>query len=106
MRKVLQMVPQSRQPQTVVERSICPFWPSRMFFYLFIPCVALLLAPWLIGCNQSSPVICFVLPDAYRGAFLVQTGLRDGVSLQQSDGVYQCVIPDSGNLTVKGDGHF
>ncbi len=68
----------------------------------FLIVVSMLFA----GCDKKSPTIHYVLPNAYRGAFIIYTGQPDGVVLQKRSNEYTCVIPPSGVLKVKGPGPF
>jgi len=59
-----------------------------------------------LGCARRSPTIHYVLPDNYRGAFIVYTSRPEGTSLINKDGTYVCTIPNSGILEVKDEGPF
>jgi hypothetical protein len=59
-----------------------------------------------MGCQGKSPTIHYVLPNGYRGAFMVITGQPDGVEPRGHNGRYICNVPESGVLRVRGKGPF
>jgi hypothetical protein len=59
-----------------------------------------------IGCSAKSPEVRYVLPNDYRGAFVVYTGQADGVSLERTGQRYTVIIPPKGILRVKEKAPF
>lgn len=51
--------------------------------------------------DLARPTICFVLPDAYRGAFQLVLDETGGADVSARDGKYFYEIPASGVLKVK-----
>jgi hypothetical protein len=58
------------------------------------------------GCGQSSIRLKLVLPNGYRGAFIIYTEQADGVAMSVENGAWTCKIPESGVLKVKGKEPF
>src|SRR5947209_5577827 len=73
---------------------------------VFAPGLLSILLLFHLGCERRSPIIEFVLPDGFRGAFIVYTNQVDGVDLPFAANTYTCVIPSSGVLKVRKDGPF
>lgn len=65
----------------------------------------ILLAATLFGYSlpdvQVDPIIHFVLPDGYVGAFRLVLDKRDGVDMRLENGRYTLEIPESGTLKIK-----
>src|SRR5713226_752149 len=56
--------------------------------------------------SQRCDHIHYVLPNGYRGAFLIYNEREDGIELRPNKGQITCVIPNTGVLRVKGKGPF
>jgi len=52
---------------------------------------------------MSTPTVEFVVPDGYRGRFVLFVDPINGVALRQRDGVVTIDIPVSGVLRIKDD---
>jgi hypothetical protein len=63
-----------------------------------------------LGCSRRSPNLHYVIPNDFRGAFIIYTRRPDGVVLPRSvsGGVetFTCSIPTNGILFVEGDRPF
>ena len=59
-----------------------------------------------MGCPKQAHDVCFVLPNGYRGPFVIQTRSNKGVEIEKTDGVFFVLIPESGVLYVKERGPF
>src|SRR5262249_46557668 len=52
------------------------------------------------GCKAESPRVHFILPNGYRGLFVITTQ-ADGARLQTSEGRIVLAIPENGNLAIR-----
>ena len=78
----------------------------RQFSIYLIPFAFLAAMLGVGGCQRKSPSIHFVLPNGYRGAFLIRSDQADGSELQEKAGRYTFIIPESGTLKIQGAGPF
>lgn len=58
------------------------------------------------SCNRAQPHIHFVVPNGFRGAFIIYTNSPRGGGLMRQGSNYTCVIPDNGVLHLREEGPF
>lgn len=72
----------------------------------FLLIVWMLLSTLGTGCERHSPLVHFILPQGFRGAIVVYVNQLDGLVLANTRGVYECRIPETGILKVRGEEPF
>ena len=70
----------------------------KMSFALYSVSLLVILA--LGGCHDTGPPVTIIVPDDYRGEFVIQQS-PTGRDLPMHEGAFICAISRDGNLLVK-----
>ena len=60
----------------------------------------------VISCDKTDAPVHFVVPNGYRGMFVVYPGQKDGTEISLKEGQYTYIVPDDGIIRVRGEGPF
>jgi hypothetical protein len=60
----------------------------------------------VVSCRARSPHVHIVLPDGFRGYFLIYPNQPDGAKIEPNGDEYTVQIPKGGVLRIQGDGPF